>query len=171
MEEVGRVLVRRLFDEVFTTHNLAAADEIMAEEYVEHAIAPFGREEPGRVHGPSHARDVVEWLRAQFPDLEMTIESLVAEADMVAVRVRSSGTSRGKLGGFAPPTNKRFVADQSHWYRVADGRLCEHWATRDDLSTMLQLGVIQPPGPPAPGGQGAAGSRSGLPAAPATLPP
>jgi predicted ester cyclase len=156
MEEVGRLLVRRLFDEVFTTHNLAAADEIMADEYVEHAIEPFGREEPGRVHGPSHARDVVEWLTAQFPDLEMTIESLVAEADMVAVRVRSSGTNRGKLGGFAPPTNKRFVADQSHWYRVADGRLCEHWATRDDLSTMLQLGVIQPPGRPAPAGQGAA---------------
>ena len=102
MEEVGRVLVRRLFDEVFTTQNLAAADEIMAEEYVEHAIAPFGREEPGRVHGPSHAREVVEWLTAQFPDLEMTIESLVAEGDMVAVRVRSAGTNRGRLGGFAP---------------------------------------------------------------------
>jgi predicted SnoaL-like aldol condensation-catalyzing enzyme len=111
MEEVGRVLVRRLFDEVFTTQNVAAADEIMAEEYIEHAIAPFGREEPGRVHGPSHAREVVGWLTAQFPDLEMTIESLVAEGDMVAVRVRSAGTNRGRLGGFAPPTNKRFVAD------------------------------------------------------------
>jgi predicted ester cyclase len=86
----------------------------------------------------------------------MAIESLVAEGDMVAVRVRSAGTNRGKLGGFAPPTNKRFVAQQSHWYRVADGRLCEHWATRDDLSTMLQLGVIKPPGAPAPPGQGAA---------------
>jgi predicted ester cyclase len=156
MEEVGRMLVRRLFDEVFTAHDLAAADEIMAEEYLEHAIAPFGRDEPGRVHGPSHAREVVEWLTAQFPDLEMTIESLVAETDMVAVRVRSSGTNRGRLGGFGPATNKRFVADQSHWYRVADNRLCEHWATRDDLSTMIQLGVIKPPGPPAPAGQGAA---------------
>lgn len=152
MEEDGKVLVRRLFDEVFTTENVAAADEIMAEEYIEHAIAPFGREEPGRVHGPSHARQVVEWLTAQFPDLEMTIESLVAEGDMVAVRVRSAGTNHGRLGGFAPPTNKRFVADQSHWYRVADGRLCEHWATRDDLSTMLQLGLIEPPkGPPTSG--------------------
>ena len=28
------------------------------------------------------------------------------------------------------------------------GKLCEHWATRDDLSAMLQLGVVQPPGPP-----------------------
>jgi predicted ester cyclase len=159
MEQVGKDLVRRLFEEVFTTQNLAAADEIMAEDYVEHAIAPFGREEPGRVHGPSHAREVVEWLTAQFPDLEMTIESVVAEGDMVAVRVRSAGTNRGKLGGFAPPTNKRFVAGQSHWYRVADGTLCEHWATRDDLSTMLQLGVIQPPGPPPPPAQGAGSQR------------
>ena len=156
MEEVGKLLVRRLFDELFTGRNPAAADEIMAEDYVEHAIAPFGREEPGRVHGPTHAREVVEWLTAQFPDLEMTIESLVAEGDMVAVRVRSAGTNRGRLGGLAPPTNKRFVADQSHWYRVADARLCEHWATRDDLSTMLQLGVIAPPGAPAPAGEGAA---------------
>ena len=45
---------------------------------------------------------------AQFPDLEMTIESIVAEADTVAVRVRSSGTNLGRLGGVAPPTNKRF---------------------------------------------------------------
>ena len=148
MGEDGKVLVRRLFEEVFTSENPAAADEIMAEEYVEHALAPFGKDEPGRVHGPTHAREVVEWLTAQFPDLEMTIESLVADGDMVAVRVRSAGTNRGKLGGFAPPTNRRFAAGQSHWYRVAGGRLCEHWATRDDLSTMLQLGVIQPPGPP-----------------------
>ena len=143
--EDAKQLVRRLFEEVFTTRNPAAADEIMAEDYVEHAIAPFGREEPGRVHGPSHAREVVAWLRAQFPDLEMAIEALVAEGDMVAARVRSAGTNRGKLGGVAPATNRRFVAQQSHWYRVVDRRLCEHWATRDDLSTMLQLGVIEPP--------------------------
>ncbi|MDF2744090.1 MAG: hypothetical protein K0S88_5467 [Actinomycetia bacterium] len=24
----------------------------------------------------------------------------------------------------------------------------EHWATREDLPAMLQLGVVQPPGPP-----------------------
>jgi predicted SnoaL-like aldol condensation-catalyzing enzyme len=98
MENDGKALVRRLFDEVFTSENLAAADEIMAERYVEHAIAPFGREEPGQVHGPSHAREVVQWLTDQFPDLEMTIESLIADGDMVAIRVRSSGTNSGKLG-------------------------------------------------------------------------
>ncbi len=151
MSQDNKAPVMRLFDEVFTTRDLDAADTVMAEEYIEHAIEPFGSEAPGLVHGPSHARQVVAWLRAQFPDLEMAIESVVAEGDMVALLVRASGTNLGLLAGFAPPTNKRFVTHQSHWYRVLDGKLCEHWATRDDLSAMLQLGVIHPPGPPRAG--------------------
>ena len=47
-----------------------------------------------------------------------------------------------------PPTGKRFVARQSHWFRVEGGRLAEHWAIRDDLVAMLQLGVVQPPSLP-----------------------
>jgi predicted ester cyclase len=149
MSQQNKALVRRLFEEIFTGDRSDASEKIMAEDYVEHAVEPFGTAEPGRVHGPSHAREVVAWLRGQFPDLEMTIEAIVAEDDMVAVRVRSEGTNLGRLGGIAPPTNKRFAAQQTHWYRVADGRLCEHWATRDDLAAMLQLGVIHRPGPPA----------------------
>ena len=148
MAEAGKDLVRRLFEDVFNEQRLDLTGEIMAEEYVEHAVEPFGRREPGQVHGRSHQRGVVEWLRAQFPDLRMTIQSIVAEGELVAVRVRSEGTNLGSLGGVAPPTGKRFVAEQSHWYRVADGRLCEHWATRDDLSAMLQLEVIFPPSRP-----------------------
>ena len=47
-----------------------------------------------------------------------------------------------------PATGKRFSARQSHWFRVEDGKLAEHWATREDLAAMLQLGVVQPPGRP-----------------------
>ena len=148
MSADGKALVNRLFDEVFNKRHYQVANQIVAESYVEHAVAPFGREEPGQVHGPTHAREVVEWLRTQFSDMRMTIEEIVAEGDMVAVRVRSEGTNDGKLGGFAPPTGKRFSAAQTHWYRVADGKLCEHWAVRDDLSAMLQLGAVRPVGPP-----------------------
>jgi predicted ester cyclase len=138
-------LVRRQFDDVFTGGRLDACDEIFAREYVEHALAPFQREEPGRVDGPEHMRGVVRWLRAQFPDIEMVIEEVVAEGDMVVALVRSEGTNTGMLNGVLPPTGRRFSARQSHWYRVAGGRLAEHWATRDDLTAMLQLGVIGPP--------------------------
>ena len=45
-----------------------------------------------------------------------------------------------------PSTGKRFTTRQGHWFIVADGKLAEHWATRDDLTAMLQLGVVRPPG-------------------------
>jgi predicted ester cyclase len=118
----------------------------MAEEYLEHAPAPFSESAPGRVNGPQAMRKTAEWLLAQFPDLHMKIEAMITEGDTVAVRVLSEGTNLGPLNGVVPPTGKRFSARQSHWYRVRDGKLAEHWATREDLAAMLQLGVIQPPG-------------------------
>jgi predicted ester cyclase len=120
----------------------------MADDYLEHAVAPFGQAEPGRVKGPAALRQTFEWLVAQFPDLQMTIEAMVAEGDTVVVRVLSEGTNLGPLNGVVPPTGKRFSARQSHWFRVEDGKLAEHWATREDLVAMLQLGVVQPPGRP-----------------------
>jgi predicted ester cyclase len=148
VSEGNKELVRRHFDEIFNLQRLEACDELMAEEYVEHAIAPFGQSEPGAVNGPEAMRSTAQWLLAQFPDMHMEIEAIVAEGDTVVVRVLSEGTNLGPLGGVIPPTGRRFSARQTHWYRVADGKIAEHWATREDLPAMLQLGVIRPPGPP-----------------------
>jgi len=93
-------------------------------------------------------RETAQWLLAQCPDLHMTVEAIVAEGDTVAVRILSEGTNLGPLNGVMPPKGKRFSARQSHWFRVEDGKLAEHWATREDLPAMLQLGVLQPPGRP-----------------------
>ncbi|MGV1037720.1 MAG: ester cyclase [Candidatus Nanopelagicales bacterium] len=140
--------VSRFFEDLFNCQDTSCAVDIAAPNYVEHAVAPFGREEPGAVDGPSHLRDTSAWLLEQFPDLKMTIELMVEDGDMVAVLVRSEGTNVGKLNGVVPPTGKRFSSRQSHWFRLEDGLLAEHWATREDLPAMIQLGVIQPPGPP-----------------------
>ena len=77
----------------------------------------------------------------------------LAEGNEVAVRLTARGTNLGPIGGVIPPTGREFVASQSHWFRVEDGKLAEHWAVRDDLSAMLQLGVIQPPRSPDEGAQ------------------
>ena len=146
MSEANKELVKRHFEEIFNRKNFAVCDQMMAEEYFEHAPAPFSESAPGRVNGPRTMRQTAEWLLAQFPDLRMTIEAMIAEGDTVAVRVLSEGTNLGPLNGVVPPTGKRFRARQSHWYRVVDGKLVEHWATREDLPAMLQLGVIRPPG-------------------------
>ncbi len=43
-----------------------------------------------------------------------------------------------------PPTGKRFATKQTHWFRVRDGKVIEHWANRDDMGTALQLGWVPP---------------------------
>ncbi len=142
-----RDLVDRFFADLMSRGDLECADQIAAPTYVDHAIAPFGREEPGAAPGPEHLRGVATWLRDQFPDMQMTVEMVVEQDDLVVALVHSQGTNLGPLNGVVPPTGRKFSTYQSHWFRVEDGRLAEHWATRDDLPAMLQLGVLRPPGP------------------------
>ena len=145
MLETNKELVQRFFDDVFNRQNLAACDEIAAEDYAEYAVAPFAQSAAGKVNGPQNLRGNAQWLLAQFPDLHMSVEAIVAEGDTVACRVFSEGTNLGKFNGVLPPTGKHFASCQSHWFRVAGGKLVAHWATREDLPAMLQLGIIQPP--------------------------
>lgn len=43
-----------------------------------------------------------------------------------------------------PPKRRRFAATQTHWFRVAQGQVVEHWANRDDLGMGEQLGWTPP---------------------------
>jgi predicted ester cyclase len=91
---------------------------------------------------------VITWLRAQFSDFAPVIEAVVEDGDTTVVRVRAEGTNDGPLNGVIPPTGKRFSSTQTHWYRTDGGKLAEHWATRDDLTMLLQLGLVPRPGRP-----------------------
>lgn len=139
-------LVRRWVG-MLNSQDLGAAEDLAVADYTEHAVAPFGRSETGIVDGPTHLRQAATWLVSQFPDLRLRIDAIVAEGDLIAALVTSTGTNLGKLNGVLPPTGRSFVARQSHWFRIRDGRLAEHWATRDDLSAMIQLGVVPILGP------------------------
>lgn len=92
-------------------------------------------------------RQTAEWLLAQFPELQMRIEAVLAEGDTVAARGLLEGTNLAAEWRGAP-TGKRFVARQRHWFRVENDTLAEPEATREDLLAMPQLGVVQRPGRP-----------------------
>ena len=50
----------------------------------------------------------------------------------------------GAVSQAMPPTGMTCSVTQSHWFRVANGKVIEHWANRDDLAMAQQLGWIPP---------------------------
>jgi predicted SnoaL-like aldol condensation-catalyzing enzyme len=132
--EENKDLVRRYIEEVWNGHDLAAIDELVSPEYFNHAASTAEYQRGG-------AKLAVEWLLFVFPDHRFDIEDAAADGNTVAVRGTMGGTHEGELMGIAP-TGERVAVQQVHWFRVADGKVAEHWAVRDDLGMMRQLGVM-----------------------------
>jgi steroid delta-isomerase-like uncharacterized protein len=128
-------VVRRYIEECWNDHELANIDELVSPDYLNHAASPEQQ------HGIAAVKHVMNWLFAVFPDHRFGIEDAVADGVTVAVRGTCSGTHEGELWGI-PPTGERFAAQQVHWFRVADGKVAEHWAVRGDLGMVRQLGVM-----------------------------
>jgi hypothetical protein len=74
------------------------------------------------------------------------LHELVVEANLVAARLVVSGTHLGDFMGM-PPTGRSFTVQHMHMYRVEVGTVAEHWACRDDLGQLAQLGLLSVPGP------------------------
>ena len=106
-----------------------------------------------RVPGPAGFWATAQWLRAAFADLHYEIHHTIADSDLIAVNSTMTGRHvspivfykpDGAIDAAFPPTGRTFAMTQSHWFRVRDGRITEHWANRDDLGTAKQLGWIPP---------------------------
>ena len=134
--EENRAVVMRYIEEVWNRHDLDAIDRLVSSEYVNHAASTEEYRHGG-------ARRIWEWILSVFPDHRFDVEDVAADGETVAVRGTMVGTHEGELMGIAP-TGKRVAAQQSHWFRVVDGKLMEHRAVRDDLGMLQQLGVMPP---------------------------
>jgi predicted ester cyclase len=106
-----------------------------------------------RVPGPAGFYATALWLRAAYADLHYEIHHAVADGEIVAVNSTMSGRqvapfvvydADGEVETAFPPTGKTFATTQSHWFRIEDGKILEHWANRDDLGTAQQLGWVPP---------------------------
>jgi predicted ester cyclase len=93
------------------------------------------------------------WLRAAYSELDWKIHDVVGDGDLVAVHTAMSACHTGTFVVYNnqaqpsqafPPTGKSFSVSQTHWCRIVDGQLIEHWANRDDLGQAMQLGWIPP---------------------------
>ena len=135
---------------------MADGDRSDFDELVDpHAVNREGKVEPPecRIGGPAGFYATAVWLRAAFEGLAYEIHHVVADGNLVAVNTTMSGrhvapfvvyTPDGAVDTAFPPTGKTFAITQSHWFRIENGKVAEHWANRDDLGQAQQLGWVPP---------------------------
>jgi predicted ester cyclase len=149
-------LVRRHFEVIWNQGDLAAVDDFFGDEFTN-----FGRR---AADARALIRAIVGTWRAAFPDLRFQIEDEIVRGDAAVHLVTCSGTHTGTFEhpaiGVLAPSGRSFAVDQIHITRVRDGRIAQHWGTRNDLAMLQQLGAVATPQTTGTGAQSASWQRS-----------
>lgn len=85
--------------------------------------------------------EFTNWSFSVFPDLQFTIEDMIAEGDKVTTPFTERGTQRGELMG-APASGKPFTLTGISISRFEHGKIGEVWGEFDRLGMLQQLGLI-----------------------------
>lgn len=102
---------------------------------------------PGLDGGAVHDRDsyaaYLQAGREAFPDLQVSIEELVADGDTVMAEVRITGTHEGAFNG-VPPTGRSVDIRGMGTFSVADGTVEACHLYYDSREMATQLGMTFP---------------------------
>jgi steroid delta-isomerase-like uncharacterized protein len=80
-------------------------------------------------------------MRGGFPDIQWTLEEMIAEGDSVAARFTMRGTHRGPFFG-VPPSGKPIEVQAMNFYRLSGGQFVEERGQPDLLSLLQQIGGV-----------------------------
>jgi steroid delta-isomerase-like uncharacterized protein len=138
--EENKALARQFIEEGFTKGNLAIADAIIAPNF-----ANYDPGTPPLPAGPEGYKQLVAAYRTAYPNLQLSVDDLVAEGDKVAVRWTARGTHNGPLGDI-PATGKQAIISGISVLTITGGKVAAQHTNWDTLGMLQQLGVIPTPG-------------------------
>ena len=121
--------------DIFNHGSLSKVDALMTNDMIDHDLPP------GIDQGIAGFKQLVAMYRAAFPDLRSDVKQIIAEGDLVAVRLVSRGTHTGPLMGISA-TGKKIDIQEFHIGRFVEGKCVEHWGLVDMMTMMQQLGVM-----------------------------
>jgi hypothetical protein len=90
-------------------------------------------------------KDHIAVAEAAFPLYRLDPIEIIAEDDLVCVRGNIRGVHQGLFMGI-PPTGNTVEFDIYITYRIAGGKIVDHWMLTDTMTAMQQMGVIPIPG-------------------------
>jgi predicted ester cyclase len=136
--QANKELYRSVMEEVWNKRNPSAIDRYLAPDFIEHNknIPP----------GLAGRKQFVAAVLAAFSDYHAEIEEVVAEGDRIVARVQWTGTQDGPFQG-RPATNNKLRFSTADFFRVANGKLAEHWDVVDSLPRAIALGLVAAPKP------------------------
>ena len=112
-------------------------DELIAEDMVNHAAGP-------QRQGREGWKQIIATISNDLGPIEIDHHRLIAEGDLVAHFMTMSGTHQAStmplLAG-TPVTQRPVAWTYIHIWRIADGQVVEHWACRDDVGLLRQVGA------------------------------
>lgn len=121
--DANKSLIQQYFDALRQDKSPAALDVYMTDEDLKQHIAMYDMTLPGY------------WIET---------EEMIAEGDRVNVRGTIHGIHNGPLGEI-PPTGKEVAFALFITYRIADGKIADHWMLPDMLSLLTQIGAVPAP--------------------------
>jgi steroid delta-isomerase-like uncharacterized protein len=133
--ENNRQLMNR-FVEFINTANEQLSNQLISPDakfYVPGQVEPL--------RGPAGYMAICGMMRSGFPDIQWTLEEMVAENDKVAARFIMRGTHQGVFFNI-PPTNKPIKVQAMNFYRFFNGQIIEEYGQPDLLALLQQIGAV-----------------------------
>jgi steroid delta-isomerase-like uncharacterized protein len=125
----------RLSWEIVNQRDTDLIEEIYPADFVWH--------EPDQdIRGYEQAKHFVSTFFKALPDINITIEDVIAEGDKAVTRYTIRGTHQGETEEFGPPTGKQMELKGITIHRFEDGKIVEEWEAYDNLSVLQQLGLV-----------------------------
>jgi predicted ester cyclase len=131
----NKALVRRIFEEGMNQQRPEVFDQLLAPSFENHDM-------PAPVPGPEGFRMVFGMFQAAFPDMQVTLEEVLAtDDDKVVTRGAFTGTHKGEFMGVAASGAQIEVKFIDIW-RVEGHKVAENWVRLDLLGLMQQIGAV-----------------------------
>ncbi|MDB1087411.1 ester cyclase [Streptomyces sp. ACA25] len=138
-EQLHKAMAERFITRVMNRREYEAAEELCTAGYQEHDPAN-GVETLGLQEAIADAARYLDAFRPEF-----TVESQIAEGDLVTTRWTSHGRHTGTFEDLEP-TDRELTVTGHTTFRFEEGRIAESWWNWDLLGMLRQLGVVELPG-------------------------
>ena len=138
MAEENETLLHRWFEEVWNKGSEAAIDEMFAEDGIAHGLNDA---DGNAIRGCEKFKILHRNFRKAFPNLKITIEETVSEADKIAAVCKVTATHEGEGIGVAP-TNQPIEFTGLTIVKIKDGKIVEAWNEFDFMKMYSQVGAL-----------------------------